>query len=77
MLGADLRNTGLRGAVFSGAVLRDAPMNGAQLDGADFRGALGLTAAQVCSTQGWSTAQFDADVLQSVQVLCGSGAASK
>ena len=72
LLGADLRNTGLRGAVFAGAVLRDAPMNGAQLDGADFRGALGLTAAQVCSTQGWSSAQFDADVLQSVQSLCGA-----
>jgi uncharacterized protein YjbI with pentapeptide repeats len=72
LLGADLRNTGLRGAVFTGAVLRDAPMDGAQLDGADFRGALGLTAAQVCSSRGWSTAQFDADVLQAVQAQCGS-----
>jgi uncharacterized protein YjbI with pentapeptide repeats len=72
LLGADLRNSGLRGAVFSGAVLRDAPMNGAQIDGADFRGALGLTAAQVCSTQGWPFAQFDADVLQAIQALCGS-----
>jgi uncharacterized protein YjbI with pentapeptide repeats len=71
LLGADLRNTGLRGAVFSGAVLRDASMDGAQLDGADFRGALGLTAAQVCSTQGWSSAQFDPDVLQAVQSRCG------
>jgi uncharacterized protein YjbI with pentapeptide repeats len=72
LLGADLRNTGLRGAVFTGAVLRDAPINGAQLDGADFRGALGLTAAQVCSAQGWSSAQFDPDIQQSVQALCGS-----
>jgi hypothetical protein len=47
-------------------------MNGAQIDGADFRGALGLTAAQVCSTQGWPFAQFDADVLQAIQALCGS-----
>lgn len=71
LLGADLRNTGLRGAVFTGAVLRDALMDGAQLDGADFHGALGLTAAQVCSSRGWSSAQFDADVLQAVQSRCG------
>ncbi len=76
LLAADLRNTGLRGAVFSGAVLRDAPMDGAQVEGADFRGALGLTAAQVCSTHGWTSAQFDSDVLTAVQALCGSGAAS-
>ena len=72
LLGADLRNTDLRGAAFPGAVLRDAPIAGAQLDGADFRGALGLTAAQVCSSHGWSTAQFDPDVLQAVQALCGA-----
>jgi uncharacterized protein YjbI with pentapeptide repeats len=72
LLGADLRNTDLRGAAFSGAVLRDAPIDGSQLEGADFRGALGLTAAQVCSAHGWNTAQFDADVLQSVQALCGT-----
>jgi len=72
LLGADLRNTGLRGAVFPGAVLRDVPMDGAQIDGADFRGALGLTAAQVCSTHGWGTAQFDADVLQAVEAQCGA-----
>src|SRR6266404_5981452 len=72
LLGADLRNTDLRGAAFPGAVLRDAPIDGSQLEGADFRGALGLTAAQVCSAHGWTTAQFDADVLQSVQALCGT-----
>jgi uncharacterized protein YjbI with pentapeptide repeats len=72
LLGADLRNTDMRGAVFPGAVLREAPIDGSQLDGADFRGALGLTAAQVCSAHGWSTAQFDPDVLQSVQALCGA-----
>jgi uncharacterized protein YjbI with pentapeptide repeats len=72
LLGADLRNTDLRGAAFLGAVLRDAPIDGSQLDGADFRGALGLTAAQVCSSHGWSTAQFDSDVLQAVQTQCGA-----
>jgi uncharacterized protein YjbI with pentapeptide repeats len=72
LLGADLRNTDLRGAAFPGAVLRDAPMDGSRLDGADFRGALGLTAAQVCSSRGWSTAQFDADVLQAVEAQCGA-----
>jgi hypothetical protein len=46
-------------------------MDGAQINGADFRGALGLTAAQVCSTKGWSSAQFDADVELAVQELCG------
>ena len=71
-LGADLRNTDFRGAAFPGAVLRDAPMDNAQLDGADLRGALGITAAQVCATRGWSTAQFDADVLAAVQAQCGA-----
>jgi uncharacterized protein YjbI with pentapeptide repeats len=71
LLGADLRNTDLRGASLPGAVLRETPMDGAQTDGADFRGALGLTAAQVCSTKGWSSAQFDADVELAVQALCG------
>lgn len=71
LLGADLRSTGLRGANFAAAVLRDAPMDNAQVDGADFRGALGLSAAQVCSTRGWNSAQFDADVLLAVQSQCG------
>ncbi len=72
LLGADLRNTDMRGAAFPGAVLRDAPIDGSQLGGADFRGALGLTAAQVCSARGWSTAQFDPDVLLAVQTQCGT-----
>src|ERR1700756_2662281 len=72
LLGADLRNTDMRGAAFPGAVLRDAPIDGSQLDGADFRGALGLTAAQVCSARGWSSAQFDPDVLLAVQTQCGT-----
>ena len=72
LLGADLRNTGLRGATFAGAVLREAFLDGAQVDGADFRGALGLSAAQVCSTHGWATAQIDPDVLAAVQAQCGT-----
>ena len=72
LLGADLRNTDMRGAAFPGAVLRDAPIDGSQLDGADFRGALGLTSAQVCSARGWSSAQFDPDVLLAVQTQCGT-----
>jgi len=72
LLGADLRNAAMRGAVFTGAVLRDSIMDGAQLDGSDFRGALGLTAAQVCSSHGWPSAQFDADVLLAVQAQCGT-----
>jgi uncharacterized protein YjbI with pentapeptide repeats len=72
LLSADLRNTSLRGASFTGAVLRDALMDGAQMDGGDFRGSLGLTASQVCSSRGWASAQFDADVLLAVQTQCGS-----
>jgi uncharacterized protein YjbI with pentapeptide repeats len=71
LLGADLRNTDLRGAAFPGAVLREVPVDGARFDGADFRGALGLTAAQVCSARGWTSAQFDADVLLAAQAQCG------
>jgi uncharacterized protein YjbI with pentapeptide repeats len=76
LLGADLRNTDLRGAAFPGAVLRDTPMDGAHVDGADFRGALGLTANQICSTTGWQSAQFDADVLAAVQTRCATSALS-
>jgi uncharacterized protein YjbI with pentapeptide repeats len=72
LLGADLRNADLRGAAFPGAVLRDTPMDGARFDGANFRGALGLTASQVCSAKGWSSAEFDADVLLAVQAQCGT-----
>jgi uncharacterized protein YjbI with pentapeptide repeats len=72
LLGADLRNADLRGATFPGAVLRDAPMDGARVDGADFRGALGLTANEVCSTTGWQTAQFDPDLLATVQARCAA-----
>ena len=73
LLGADLRNTDLRGATFPGAVLRDSPMDGARLDGADFRGALGLTAAEICPTIGWQSAQFDPDVLAALRSQCGGG----
>jgi uncharacterized protein YjbI with pentapeptide repeats len=69
-LGADLRAADLRGAVFTGTVLRDALLEGARLDGADMHGALGLTAAQVCSTASSTDAQFDPDVQQAVQALC-------
>jgi uncharacterized protein YjbI with pentapeptide repeats len=72
LLGADLRNADLRGAAFPGAVLRDVPLDGARMDGADFRGALGLTATQVCSAKGWTSAQFDADVLLATQAQCGT-----
>ncbi len=37
------------------------------------RGALGLSAEQVCSTNGWQAAQFDADVLAQTRGLCGAG----
>lgn len=71
-LEADLSRADLRGASFSGAVLRQVKLDGANLSGADFRGALGLEAWQVCSTQGWRGAQFDADVKASVEQSCGS-----
>jgi uncharacterized protein YjbI with pentapeptide repeats len=71
-LEADLSRADLRGGAFAGAVLRNAKMDGANVMGADFRGALGLEAWQVCSTQGWRGAQFDADVQAAVQQSCGN-----
>ncbi|HET7106777.1 MAG TPA: pentapeptide repeat-containing protein [Candidatus Acidoferrum sp.] len=70
-LEADLSRADLRGASFPGAILRDTKLDDARVDGADFRGALGLEAWQVCSTQGWRGAQFDADVKAAVLQSCG------
>ena len=71
-LEADLSKADLRGATFVGAVLRQAKLDGANVMGADFHGALGLEAWQVCSTQGWRGAQFDADVQAAVAQSCGA-----
>jgi uncharacterized protein YjbI with pentapeptide repeats len=75
-LEADLSKADLRGGTFAGAVLRQVKLDGANVLGADFRGALGLEAWQVCSTQGWRGAQFDADVQAAVMQSCGSTQAS-
>lgn len=72
LMDADLRNADLRGASFNAAIFRETLIAGANVASADMRGALGLTAEQVCSTQGWQGAQFDADVLAQTQALCGS-----
>ncbi|MGB7435979.1 MAG: pentapeptide repeat-containing protein [Candidatus Acidiferrum sp.] len=72
-LEADLSKADLRGATFVGAVLRQVKLDGANVLGADFRGASGLEAWQVCSTQGWRGAQFDADVQAGVEQSCGAG----
>ena len=72
LMDADLRNADFRGASFNGAIFREAQISGANIAGADMRGALGLTAEQVCSTQGWQGAQFDADVLAQTQSFCGA-----
>jgi uncharacterized protein YjbI with pentapeptide repeats len=71
-LEADLSKADLRGGMFAGAVLRQVKLDGANVLGADFRGALGLEAWQVCSTQGWRGAQFDADVQTAVVQSCGA-----
>ena len=71
-LEADLSKADLRGTTFAGAVLRQVKLDDANVMGADFRGALGLEAWQVCSTQGWRGAQFDADVQAAVQQSCGA-----
>jgi uncharacterized protein YjbI with pentapeptide repeats len=76
-LEGDLSRADLRGGMFAGAVLRNVKMDGANVMGADFRGALGLEAWQVCVTQGWRGAQFDADVLASVELTCGNSPSSK
>ena len=73
-LEADLSKADLRGGMFAGAVLRQVKLDGANVMGADFRGALGLEAWQVCATQGWRGAQFDADVQAAVEQSCGSAA---
>jgi len=75
-LEADLSKADLRGGMFAGAVLRQVKLDGANVLGADFRGALGLEAWQVCGTQGWRGAQFDADVQAAVMQSCGGVAAS-
>jgi uncharacterized protein YjbI with pentapeptide repeats len=72
-LEADLSKADLRGGTFAGAVLRQVKLDGANVMGADFRGALGLEAWQVCATQGWRGAQFDADVQAAVTASCGTG----
>jgi uncharacterized protein YjbI with pentapeptide repeats len=72
LMDADMRDADLRGAYFNGAIFRGTEISGANVAGADLRGALGLTAAQVCSTRGWQAAQFDADVLAQMQSLCGA-----
>lgn len=71
-LGTDLRGADLRGAYFSETVLRDATLDGANIEGTDLRNTLGLTAAQVCSTKGWRTAQFDPDVAAEIAKACGA-----
>lgn len=75
-LEADLSKADLRGGSFAGAVLRQVKLDDANVMGADFRGALGLEAWQVCATQGWRGAQFDADVLAAVQASCGTAQGS-
>lgn len=71
LLEADLRRADFHGAVLQGAVLREALLEGASLDAADLRGALGLTAAQVCSTVNWRSAQMDEALLREVESRCG------
>ena len=71
LMEADLSRADLRGAAFPGAILRQAKLDGARIEGADFRGALGLEAWQVCSTQGWRSAQMDPDVKLAVEQSCG------
>lgn len=71
-LEADLSHADMRGAAFPGAILRDVKMDGAQVMGADFRGALGLQGWQICATEGWRGAQFDADVKASIEKSCGA-----
>ena len=69
-LGANLRRVDMRGAFFGAAILRDAVMDGANIEGADLHGTLGLTAEQICTTRGWQTASFDADIAADVLKTC-------
>lgn len=69
---ADFRGADLRGAIFLGTILSGAEFSGANLDGADLRGALGVTAAQVCSTASRRAIQMDGSLEQQVIALCGN-----
>lgn len=71
LLEADLRGADLGGADLQGAILRGALMDGASLEGADLRGAVGLTPAQVCSAANRRGAQFQPDLQQAADALCG------
>jgi uncharacterized protein YjbI with pentapeptide repeats len=84
--GVDLRNSQLASAIFIDANLQDSDLEGAQvagtvfsgtnfagatIDGTDFRGALGLTAAQICSTKSRVGAILTESLAKQVQVECG------
>jgi uncharacterized protein YjbI with pentapeptide repeats len=68
---ANLQDGDLRGAQFVGTVLSGANLAGADIDGADLRGALGLTAAQVCSTKSRQGAVLAESLAGEVQGACG------
>lgn len=70
-INADLHGSDLQGAGFSGTVLSGANLTGAIIDGTDLRGALGLTAAQICSTQSRKGAILTDSLAQQVQAACG------
>ena len=75
LLDADLRNTDLRGAFLSGALMRGAQIDGANLAGAEMHGASGLSVGQLCSAR-WQDALLDSELLNQVQVRCGTPGAS-
>jgi len=69
---ADLRRADLSNANLQGAVLANADIRGANLQSADLRGAVGVSAAQICSTVNTRQAQMD-DLLQTqVDAQCGA-----
>jgi uncharacterized protein YjbI with pentapeptide repeats len=70
-INADLQGSDLRGAEVSGTVLSGANLTGSIIEGTDLRGALGLTAAQICSTKSRRGAILTDSLASQVQAECG------
>jgi uncharacterized protein YjbI with pentapeptide repeats len=71
LLDADISRADLRGASLAGTILRGAQMSGANLEGVDLRAAVGLTAAQVCSSANGKRAILDPAFRLEVEASCG------
>ncbi len=72
LIETDLRGADLRASDLQRSTLRGTELSGANLDGADFRGAVGLSAAQVCSSAIRRHVQLEEQLQREVDDLCGT-----